>query len=271
MSKLRDLINSQKGKANEQVVSSQTVQSETKPEIKTSEAPISQGKLSVLDRLKSKTISEPQNGITVQSSVVDQRQLEHVIEPGTTLPGNSARAEETMPSGLSLMQQIKWKREHVSVQTNDKVHSAKIEPTAAGIKVDGTSNSGNAVTSEQTNDSSASQTADAQKTNDGVANIEELKKNLAYLANNIENPALVGQVVRTIAQQIANSPELTPHMSRGEVNLMVRGLRMSYQVAAMKKQEKVDAKVAKSKGSAELGQMFKDAGLDFAGLNLNLK
>lgn len=272
MSKLRDMINAQqqKGKPSEQVVSGKIVQPETKPEEeKQPVAHIQQKQTGVLGRLRAKA-GDSENKIETTQSV----------EPSVVEQPRPIVVEETMPSGLSLLAQMKWKREHAGIKISEiptgreNVQSDKIQtgvgklPDTVEAKSPG---SGDAAGTGATLSESASRTADAQKTNDGVVDLEELKKNLAYLANNIENPALVGQVVRTIAQQIANSPQLCPHMTRGEVNLMVRGLRMSYQVAAMKKQEKVDSKAAKSKGTAELGQMFKDAGIDFAGLNLNLK
>lgn len=269
----------QKGKPNEQVVSGKIVQSEIKQEIKAPETvqTVQPKPSGVLGRLRAKSGEEHnqskiENVVRTEPSVVEQpRPVEKSITVMTSQGDFEIPVTPTMPSGLSLLTQMKWKREHASSSV-DNVVASKVQSVTEKTQVS-QNNSGEKTQAVlgDTIPASASQHADAQKTNDGVADIEELKRNLAHLANNIEQPALVGQVVRTIAQQIANSPQLCPHMTRGEVNLMVRGLRMSYQVAAMKKQEKVDSKAAKSKGTQELGQMFKDAGIDFAGLNLNLK
>lgn len=180
----------------------------------------------------------------------------------TTIPKIAEIAPEIMPAGLSMLAQMKWKREHV----HKTISTSEVSSTGK----EGTSNQKLSSEIEKPtplqsdgNIASPSQQVDAQKTNDGTANIEELKRNLAYLANNIENKEMVGQVVRTIASQLKNSPELCPGMTNADVNLVVRGARMAYQVAATRKQEKADVKKSKSKDTEALDAFFKDAGINF--------
>jgi hypothetical protein len=108
-----------------------------------------------------------------------------------------------------------------------------------------------------------------EKKNDGVVDTIELKRNLEYLANNIEQKELVGQIVRTIALQLKQSPELTPYMTDANVDLVVRGLRRSYSIVARKKSEAAEKRKSGSKNNDELTAMFRDAGL--ADLDLGLK
>lgn len=183
----------------------------------------------------------------------------------------------TMPEGLSLMQQVKWKKANAQKAPQTAKVEAKQEATRAEIPAGGNGvqniklepvpaqPAGNVLNSS----ASASQTADAQKQNDGQVDTTALRANLEYLANNIEQQELVGQVVRTIATQLKQSPELTPFVSNSDMNLIVRGARFAYNIAARKKTEVKEAK-GKAKGNAdELNAMFKAAGFD--GLKLNLK
>lgn len=95
-----------------------------------------------------------------------------------------------------------------------------------------------------------------------------LRANLKYLADNIEQKELVGQIVRTIAVQLKQNPELTPLMTDGDVDLMVRGLRRSFAIVARKKSEDREKKAGKDKGTNELMAAFRDAGLGDLGLKL---
>lgn len=105
--------------------------------------------------------------------------------------------------------------------------------------------------------------------NDGTIAAEELRRNLTYLANNIEQKELVKQVVVTIAIQIKNNPALMNHMKNEDMDLMVRGMRRSYAIVARKKSEVREAKQSKSSAASELEKSFKEAG--FGGFSLNLK
>lgn len=185
----------------------------------------------------------------------------HSTEKRDTNAQNSSELskEEIMPTGLSIMAQMKWKKEHAAQQSNTNSQS---NPPANNVELMDEKKNVQDISPTKGSELSASQAADQAKTNDGVANIEELKRNLAYLANHIENKDLVGGVIRTIGQQLKNSPELTPMMTNADVNLVVRGFRMAYQIAAMKKQEKVDNRKAKSKDDDALGAFLRDAGLD---------
>lgn len=251
-SKLQEMLAARKAEQNGKVSSSQVVQSQAvqaapqKQEQKTA-------KPSVLDRLKAKPAV---NGQSVERSSDDKGGTQEIV-PNVSEQGPVV-VEETMPEGLSLLQKRKWIAEHArgipKTSENTDLHKpVLLEETSSQVPI---------ATSE-TKITSASQSADAQKTNDGQVNVVELKSNLKYLADNIENPELVKDVVRTIAMQIAQRPELAKHMLRGEVNLMVRGLRQSYNQAAMKKQEKSVGKKKVDKDVSELEDMMKGMGVSF--------
>lgn len=246
MPTIRDLLNKQKEKANgvsgQQVIQPKAVE----------KAPVAQ---------ETKPAEIPREVKTAFA--------ETVIDALAGNPnGPAPMVEQRPPKGLTGLALIRWKKEHVNLKTNETVHVAKTEPTMPRTQDNGTSNSRNETPSEQINSNSASQTADAQKTNAGVADLEELRKHLAYLANSIDQKELVAQIVRTIGAQLLASPELTPQMTHAEVDLIVRGLRRGYSIAARKKSEAKEAKQVKNKDFGELGAAFAAAGLN---LNLNLK
>ncbi len=91
----------------------------------------------------------------------------------------------------------------------------------------------------------------------------ELKKNLEYLAENIEQKELVGQVVRTIMVQLKEKPELHPFVLDQDIDLLVRGFRRAYAVAARAKNEKRTKSEARSALQGEFASAMKDAGIDF--------
>lgn len=98
------------------------------------------------------------------------------------------------------------------------------------------------------------------KINDGTVDVESLRKNLEYLALNIEQKELVGNVVRTIAMQLRSQPELIPYMKEADVDLVVRGLRRSYNVAVRAKTEKAEKKGKSTALDAELAGVMRDIG-----------
>lgn len=166
----------------------------------------------------------------------------------------SVREVPVPPPGLKGIQLLLWKKNHGNGQQAEQSPQInKVETKNNTLVERGTDTKPQEV--------SPSQIADNNKTNAGVADLGSLKQNLIYLANNIEQKELVGQVVRTIAVQLVNSPELTPHMTNADVNLVVRGLRSAYSIAARKKQDTKDARVKKSADTSELSAMFKEAGL----------
>jgi hypothetical protein len=180
------------------------------------------------------------------------------------LSGNKTTTEisSAPQKPLSLLQRKLLEKKNASVQNvNSATSSANSQNSSQ--QTTQISPAERPAVSEPVQTLSASQSADALKQNDGSANIEELKSNLKYLAENIENRELVAQVVRTIALQLKNNRELTPHMANSDVNLMVRGLKAAYATAAFKKQEKSEKRTKTQKGADELSAMFKDAGIDF--------
>lgn len=185
---------------------------------------------------------------------------------GTETPGNSV-VEQGPPAGLSPFQLLQWKKKNANKTTN-AVHTETIrEPVQSDAKTgldeqrSGGVVSENGIPDNSVASTSASQTADAQKTNDGQIDVEALRADLTYLANNIEQKEIVGQIVRKIAQQLRQSPELTPYMKDADVDLLVRGLRSSYAVAAIKRTEKKETGKVKSAMDNELAGAFAAAGL----------
>lgn len=95
-----------------------------------------------------------------------------------------------------------------------------------------------------------------------VADLEKMRANLKYLAENIEQKDLVGQVIRTIAVQLKSNPAIGDGMVDSDFDLIVRGLRKAYMVAARKKTETRGKAIAKTKEVDEISAMFKDAGIN---------
>lgn len=252
MSKLSEILAARKAQTNgatpQPILQSEPIKAaeQTTPQEKQRDLGVAQSKPSILDKFKPKSAT---------SGPVDNTPRQLIVETRTETPIQPAVAEQSRP--LTLAEKLRARTQHVQVSQLAQERVSVSEKTPIQT-----------VQNTEILQSSASQTADAQKTNDGTVNIEELKRNLAYLANNIENKDLVADVVRTIAVQIKNYPELFPHMTRGDVNLMVRGLRMAYQIAAMKKQEKKSSVKKNDAAVMEISQMMKDAGIDFSGLKL---
>lgn len=294
VSKLQELLAAKKGQANGQISSGQVVQSQASQQAtaQPSAAPVQESKKSsILDRLKSKSVEQqPAGNAKPSNSVVEPRPVEglknvsqnEVNKPPTVdeiaakelgqSDGQSVRTDapkveeikpKEMPPGLTLMQQMKWKRENAPKPENVNAVAAAPNPqNSVGQKVQ-ISPPSSAPVSQPVQAVSASQSADASKQNDGTVNVEELKNNLKYLSDNIENRDLVKNIVQTIALQIAQRPELRKHMLRGDVNLMVRGLRQAYQVAAMNKQQKAETKKKGDKDVDALAAAFKEMGVSF--------
>lgn len=98
-----------------------------------------------------------------------------------------------------------------------------------------------------------------------VTDLAKLRENLKFLAENIEQKDLVGQVVRTIAVQLKSNPAIAEGMIDSDFDLVVRGLRKAYMIAARNKTEKRVKTAAKNSELDEINNMFKAAGvnLDF--------
>lgn len=91
--------------------------------------------------------------------------------------------------------------------------------------------------------------------------MEQLRRNLDYLAANIEQKELVGGVVRTIAMQLRNMPELGKFLQDDDFNLIVRGLRRAFNVAARAKTEKRAVRAEANQDVDDLSRMMKDMGI----------
>jgi hypothetical protein len=188
--------------------------------------------------------------------------------------------EITPPPGLSGLRLAMWKREQEKKREKQIQNSPKQTPSQSQQQIttkDGRPSNGrasevqpsqsggqnnNSASSNSGAETSASQTADAQKTNDGAIDVEELRRNLDYLANNIEQKELVGQVVRTIATQLHKNTSLQKFMRDSDVDLVVRAVRSSYQIAARKKTEKAESKKTNTAQMTQLQDAMKELGLD---------
>lgn len=93
------------------------------------------------------------------------------------------------------------------------------------------------------------------------SSIEELRKNLDYLAENIDQKNLVGQVVRTIGTQLYENPQFSSCMKDTDFDLLVRGLRSSYKMAARRRVELGEKREEKREDVLELESMMKDLGV----------
>ena len=91
---------------------------------------------------------------------------------------------------------------------------------------------------------------------------ENLRKNLAFLAANLDEKEVIGQVLRTTVRQIQQHPELNAIMIDSDFDLIVAAARRSMKYTARRKEEKSDAKAKKAGQKAELDQWLKDQGID---------
>lgn len=192
--------------------------------------------------------------------------------------GPGTAGETSPPAGLTGLALIRWKKEHgnkapqTAPQSNagpaqnisgqpDKV-SASNTPQSQGPSP----NTAGGPSVEK----SASGTADSQKSNNGTADLDALRGHLSFLAANITQKELVAQVVRTIAVQLQKTPELVGKMSEADVDLVVRGLRYAYSIAARKKAEIKETKSKNKADTSDLHKAFADNGLADAFASLKL-
>lgn len=260
MPSLRELLDQQKKGA---ASNGQNISSAKPSEIKTVDA----GKSTTPNN-----VSENGSG-KAEGVVSGNGQVGRQTQPPVLSPGLAARIAEvtspTPPPGLNPIALMKWKREnptYVASQTN-VVKTVADKPDLVSTTP---AQSANAVSQQILPTEIGNK--DVGKTNDGVVDTESLRRNLEYLANNIDQKELVKDIVRTIAVQIKENPGLMAHMAHADMDLMVRGLRRSYAIVARKKSEVRENKSAKSAVENELAAAFKDAGLGgaIAGFKLDL-
>lgn len=92
---------------------------------------------------------------------------------------------------------------------------------------------------------------------------ENLRKNLAFLAANLDEKEVLGQILRTTVRQIQTHPELSAIMIDSDFELIVAAARQSMRYTARRKEEKSDAKAKKQSQKDELKAFLKDQGVDF--------
>ena len=90
--------------------------------------------------------------------------------------------------------------------------------------------------------------------------VEDLRQNLAFLAANIENKDLVKQAVRTVAGMLAANPQFSTQMpmQRSDFNLLVKGVRRSYEMAARKKAQRQETRQKSEADQDEVMRLLKD-------------
>lgn len=89
-----------------------------------------------------------------------------------------------------------------------------------------------------------------------------LRQNLAFLAANLDEAPILGQVLRTTVKQIQDHPELNAVLVDADFDLIVAAARRSMKYAVRKKEDKSDAKTKKQSQKAELEAWLKDSGID---------
>jgi len=229
MASLRELLDQQrKAKANAEAAKpvlqsgpEKTTQQTAQTSAQNSGTSAEIRKPSVLDRLKAKPVtgglSEPVSSTVAGTGPTTGQSVSNI---GASDTGGKTEIEPTkmveQSRPLTIAEKLKARMQANASKNSDAGTLPAVDATvASGIpketKAVQENIQGSSVPAipNEISSGSASQTADAQKTNDGLANISELKHNLAYLANNIDSKELVGQVVRTIATQLQKTPELT--------------------------------------------------------------
>lgn len=90
---------------------------------------------------------------------------------------------------------------------------------------------------------------------------ENLRRNLAFLAANLDEKEVIGQVLRTTVRQIQQHPELNAIMIDSDFDLIVQAARRSMKFTARKKEDKANVKATKASKKQELDDWLKDQGI----------
>lgn len=91
---------------------------------------------------------------------------------------------------------------------------------------------------------------------------ENLRRNLAFLAANLDEKEVIGQVLRTTVRQIQQHPELNAIMIDSDFDLIVQAARRSMKFTARKKEDKANVKATKASKKQELDDWLKDQGIE---------
>jgi hypothetical protein len=91
---------------------------------------------------------------------------------------------------------------------------------------------------------------------------ETLKKNLAFLAANMEEASVIGQVLRGTVKQLQEHPELSSIMIDSDFDLIVAAARRSMKFAVRKKDDRTEKGMKKRSDADELTKWMKDAGFE---------
>lgn len=95
-----------------------------------------------------------------------------------------------------------------------------------------------------------------------VDETEQLKKNLAFLAANMDEKELLGQILRTTVRQLQEHPELSSIVIDTDYDLIVAAARRSMKFATRKKEDRVEKAGKKTQDKNELDAWLKDQGIE---------
>jgi hypothetical protein len=91
---------------------------------------------------------------------------------------------------------------------------------------------------------------------------ENLRRNLAFLAANLDEEKVIGQVLRSTVKQIQEHPELNAVMVDSDFDLIVAAARRSMKFAVRKKEDRADGRGKKKAQADELAAFLKDQGIE---------
>lgn len=94
------------------------------------------------------------------------------------------------------------------------------------------------------------------------AETDTLRKNLAFLAANMEEKEVLGQVLRTTVRQIQQHPELSAIMIDNDYDLIVAAARRTTKYVQRKKEEGTEKRGKKAQEKEELDRWLKDQGIE---------
>lgn len=91
---------------------------------------------------------------------------------------------------------------------------------------------------------------------------ENLRRNLAFLAANMDEEKVIGQVLRSTVKQIQEHPELNAIMIDSDFDLIVAAARRSMKFAVRKKEDRAEGRGKKKAQADELAAFLKDQGIE---------
>lgn len=96
-----------------------------------------------------------------------------------------------------------------------------------------------------------------------VDETEQLRQNLAFLAANLDEAAILPQVLRTTVNQIRQHPELNAVLVNDDFDLIIAAAKRSTKYAQRKKEDKTETRGKRQNAKVELDQFLKDQGIEW--------